>query len=491
MEIRDFVRANRQRLRLLVVLPVLAGVLALAALWGQPEQHLASVEVMVLPEGNDPLSPNAIGQYVANFAEAANSKPVKDAVIAATGVERTDLNDVEIRQVARSNVIEVSYMGPKRALAKEVVVASAEETVLAVAQPQLDALAAARRRHDEAAETHAADVAAIDAFRAETGLVLPEEEYQSRAAQLRILQDNRQEALASGGSISAAALEKVIEVRQVELDALGEQVMRFQELEKRLSVSTEELDTAVAELRLAEAKAERASIALDLSQAEATTISRTARIVKGVAVAAGLALVSGAALMLALELLRARSGSSPSPGEVPRWFDWPLPLPSPALRDPGQGPAPPRALAPVPSLDRGPDFVIPLDETYEDAVDDDDEIAVLVTPASALSPPPPPPPPAFPPVALPSATGDGPASPGDLPGQESDLYRQLAAAALAERTEATRVNGATSEATNGDDPGAAPRTSSGLAIVEVALNDLLDRRSAGAVVSEESQDDKV
>jgi hypothetical protein len=335
MEIRDFVRANRRGLRLLVVLPLIAGVVALVVLWGEPQQHRASVEVVVLPEGNEALSPNAIGQYVANFGEAVYSKPVKDAVVAATGVERDDLNDVETHQIGRSNVIEVSYVGPRLAQVKDVVVASARETILAVAEPKLAALAAARERHDAVAEEHAAATAAVTAFTTETGLLIPEEEYQSRATQLRIMQDNREESLGVGGTTVAAALAKVIAVRQAELDALGIEVQRFQELGRALTTSVEELRVAEAELRSAEAIAERASISLDLSDAEASELSRNERLVTGIAGAAGLTLVVGVALMVLLELFRTRGSTPSAPGAG--WSDQPQlalapapPLPEPA-----------------------------------------------------------------------------------------------------------------------------------------------------------------
>jgi hypothetical protein len=362
MEIRDFVRANRRRLALLAVLPVMAAALALGVLWGEPEQYRASLEVVVLPEGNDPLSPNAIGQYVANFGEAVHSKPVKDAVLATAGIagsdiERVDLNDVETRQIGRSNVIEVSYVGTRRALAKDVVAAAARETVLAVAQPQLDALAAARERHAAVAADHDAAVAALGAFTDETGLLIPEEEYQSRAAQLRVLQDNREEALGVGGSFAAAALEDVIAVRQAELDALGLQVKRFQELERQLDTSTEELRVAGEELRSAEAIAERSAISLDFSEVEATTLPRNERLVTGAAIAAGLTLVVGVALMVLLEMLRTRSLTPPMAG----WIEQPQLALAPAPEPPAPAPAPANPEPPHPTFDvrTGPATVAP------------------------------------------------------------------------------------------------------------------------------------
>ena len=294
MEIADLVRAVRRRLWLLMILPLVAGGIAFARLANDPESYRASATVAV-PSAIERQA-GAVGQYVANFRETLRSDDVVSPVARETGVRARALERrLQATRVGTTTTIRVSFTGSNAAAVERVVVQAAEATVARLAAPALGAssavVATAEERYEQARDD-------LEAFTAETGFVLPEDLYRTKQNQLAATRD-----------------EAAAEALRPELEALGEQVLRYQRLNDALQQATTVLNNARSRHLEADADVFQQVEVVQLVS-DATLIRRGDLVARGVGTAVALALVLALGAILVLELLRPSARRGPDEADA-------------------------------------------------------------------------------------------------------------------------------------------------------------------------------
>lgn len=289
LEIRDYVRLHRRHLIRLLFIPTIVGVAAFVLILVQPQEFVATVEITVVPPDERTLSASDLGQYEANFVQILESETVRTDVARAAGLPLSDVDGLSAHQLGRSSRIEVEYSHRKEASANAGVVAAARAGVTLLAAPFEEAVADAGNVLAEATQRRDGALAAVDAFTVETGLVLPEDQFQSAASQMRSLEDEARQAAGVGNFIRAGILEELVAQRRQELDALGGQVLRFQGLENEVRLAEGPVQEAEAALEGAEARRDRVVSRLDSLTPDVRPVSEIGRATTGAAVSAGVA----------------------------------------------------------------------------------------------------------------------------------------------------------------------------------------------------------
>lgn len=229
MNIQDYLYAIRRRLWLPIALPLLALLITGGIIYLQPASYQATATVIVPSLSAKGYSTSAVTQYVSTYKDVLISAPVVNQVSASTGVRVNDLvNGLSAdTATASSNIIVVTYTGPAKAKSEEVVKTAAIDSLDALMAPQL-----ASAEAEVAASKQAVDTAnsKIQDFTAQSGLLLPDEDYRLKSAELSSLLVQLEQAQLAGDSSRANGLQTIITTRQKELTDLAPQVVAYQQL---------------------------------------------------------------------------------------------------------------------------------------------------------------------------------------------------------------------------------------------------------------------
>lgn len=254
MELSDF--TSRRWLPLLVSVPVLTGVLAVVALSAfSDRQHVAAATISIGDATAEALEPGLIGGRIDDFALALKGPSVANIVADATGLSVAEVRagfsalrsgtgelvDVDFRHPDSGIVLEALEVGVRTALVNlnEADLARAELRVRAARQ-QRDPVRVEARAIEERAGT--------------SDLLV---EYRSRSAD--ILELRTTIAQSFGDPALSASLTALLEAKTAELDALGVEIAIWNEAQRRLESSNDELTRAERDLYVIEAARERAA----------------------------------------------------------------------------------------------------------------------------------------------------------------------------------------------------------------------------------------
>lgn len=300
MEILDYLRAKGPKLAILVLLPFLAGAVAFYFLAGQPVRYEGDVQVTV--PGALASGGSGLGLYIANFRQAVDSREISDRVVAATGVDEDELEELEVRQVGQANRIELSFVSTSADLVASVPLVAAQAALEELAQADVDyqrsELAVAEERYAQAR-------AEIDRFSADTGLLFPEDAYRAAGEQLRDLEQQLAEAEATGFTVTAASLRPRIDEVRARRDVLGQQLLVHQQLVASLENANSARRTANGELVQVEAELALSRSPDLIGEVETRPVPRTQTLLGGVGLAALVAFLLALGI-LALPDLRRR-----------------------------------------------------------------------------------------------------------------------------------------------------------------------------------------
>ena len=325
MEIRDYVRLMGRRLWILVLLPLIAGGLAFTLVSSEPQRFRTVATV-----GSADLLPgrNESEQYVADFYAAVTIPAIVDKVAESTGVSgqriRTGIRTVRL---GTSSLIQVSFETTQRDPAKSAAVVEqlSREALAFLFQSPVEF---AQNRRNEAKKAVEEINSAMDAFLAEVGVSLPDEEYritQSLVSQLRV---RFEEANAAGDAGAADRLRDAIAQREAQLVKLGPKVVQFNRLR-------EQREPVLATLKDADEALQRAQARAAVSRGEsivvvsrnATPVARTQGIVRRTVAVMAASFLLAVGLVAVLESGRSarrnrlRGGAphdrEPSDGEPP------------------------------------------------------------------------------------------------------------------------------------------------------------------------------
>lgn len=299
MEIKDYLATIRRRLWLLVLPPLVAGLAVLAMAASTPAEFRATATVaapaLIGTTGTAYAGPNGAKAFVSDFTAVVRTDRIVQKVALATGVAASRINrDLTVRQVGSSTLMQVTFRSSRKGEAATVAMAAAGEVMRFLPSSQVslsDSLV------EQAQKAAGAVQAELDAFVVESGVVIPDRDYQVKAQQVSDLERQSLEAAARGDGEAAARIAAALPPKRTELIALASKVATYSALEDRRNRAQTQLAEAEASLQLALAF-EQAS-----NPEAVVTVGPTREISRANAAAQKAAVAVGASLFLAIGLV--------------------------------------------------------------------------------------------------------------------------------------------------------------------------------------------
>lgn len=313
MEIRDFVSHIGWRLPILALLPLISGGVAFGLLADTPPQYEAESVLTVPSSVAGGSSSGSVAQYMANFEQAIVSEPIVTDIADEVGVARGDIGEgLKTSQLGSSNLVRVSYRGPRPSTAARIVELATRSAFDLVTQIQLpfgQSLEVLRSRVRATSSVLGAAETRLEEFLLQNGLVLPREQYLITASDVARLESEILRAQTEGGFTEA--LEAALRDRRRELEELGAMLPEYQRLQAAVDRAEEDLDAAEDELRLAENQL--AHLEPQMTDVSTEPIPRMQTIGRGVGVAAGGGVIVAMALLVLFPVRTARHAHAAPP----------------------------------------------------------------------------------------------------------------------------------------------------------------------------------
>ncbi len=306
METVDYLRVARERLRILIGLPVLAAVVATAVVLLTPQKYAvtAYVAAPALVGGvaaQQFSGTQAANQFVAAFAAAATSPKVIDQVAADTGVDPDELRDgVEVKQVGASSQLTLTYTGGDRDTAAPVARSMTGRALTFLFASQVDVAT----QQVAAAE---ADVTAatkgISDWEKENKVSQPDKLYQATLSEQSSLRQQELSLAAVGNTRGANEAAKSLAEGQKRLDDLGPKLPGYEALLAQRDAATSALAEARQGLQAARAQAGAADPAEVTSVGDVGAPSTLRALATAVPPVAAAGLLIAVLLIVLLEVL--------------------------------------------------------------------------------------------------------------------------------------------------------------------------------------------
>jgi capsular polysaccharide biosynthesis protein len=303
MEIRDYLRAIRRILPLLIILPIVAAAVTGFFLEGQPSKYEADATVVVPAISGNGTSQSAAAQYVDTFKDVLVSQPVVVAVSQKYKISQADLlAGLSADTVtASSNIIHVTLIGQKGQNLAGAVREATVESMDWIAQPSViqaqDELSVSQTLLDTAN-------ANIFNWEATTGNVEPQSKYNGAQQTLSNDEQLLQEFILDNSPAHAAA-ERVSITNQTKLvTTLGQQLQQYQSYSNALSAALASHNHARQVYTTAQALVATDHAPSTVSVAGVVRLSKLSDVIKFAAIAFALALLMMLGLILILELMR-------------------------------------------------------------------------------------------------------------------------------------------------------------------------------------------
>jgi uncharacterized protein involved in exopolysaccharide biosynthesis len=327
LELSDYLRAIGRRFWILVIVPVVAAGLAAAYLFQQPQMYEAKATV-ILPIPAD-RSASVVTQTINDFTTELKSDFILTRLASGTGERKSALSSgLSVNQNGSSRVLGVTYSSTKAVRVKETVRRAAALTLENLFAPQVatqqNVVQEAQSQYDKARS-------ATDKFKADHGLVLPEDDYRQQAGNLSQLELQLQQNVSTNGTTDSfgrridnskaiASYKAEIDTQQKQLADLGSLVLQYRPLQDSLSQATTNLGTAQRDQQQVQASLTAARAPSTVRVTPATSVSKASSIAKVVVVVLAVAIVLSIGLLVVLELLRPSSqravgllGEAPAP----------------------------------------------------------------------------------------------------------------------------------------------------------------------------------
>lgn len=309
MEIIDYLRIARRRLWVVVLVPLLAGALVLAAMLRQPTLY-SSAAVVGAPAlvggstSNQYNGAQGVLQYVSAFQSAATSAVVLQKVASQFDLTSNYVNNhLVVSAVGTSSIMHVTFATRDKAVADKVARSVATQTLgylfgtqvtlteheVARAQSDLDAVNAELAEIGEAAHT-----------------VAPDRLYDAQQQQVLALQQEFVHQRAAGNTSGAAAAAAQSASLQRSIAALSPHVTKYLATANRRDAAQAVLTTVRQQLAGARYQLEAADPAAVITMTATHPVNEVPLILQKVLPAIGGGLFLAVLLVVALELLSRR-----------------------------------------------------------------------------------------------------------------------------------------------------------------------------------------
>jgi uncharacterized protein involved in exopolysaccharide biosynthesis len=325
MEIRDYLRAIRRILWLVIAIPIVAGLLVGGFIELQPSSYEASATAVVPAITANGISQSAASQYADTFKDVLTSQQVIPVVAQKYNIPQSELvaGLSSSTATASSNLINITLIGKRDGKKPQDLVGAVREatvdTLNAIAGPQL---VQANNQVVNAQTLLQNAETKITNFTAQYGTSSPQVAYNGEQSTL-----NSQEALLTTAIINndtarEATLRSVINSTQARLAQLSLAVQQYQPISNEYAAATAAYDHAVSAQVAAQAL-----IATDSAPGTITTknngrLSKLSDVIKFAAIAFALALLMMLGLILILELMRSGKRQDEPDGTQQGAFAW-------------------------------------------------------------------------------------------------------------------------------------------------------------------------
>ncbi len=335
MELRDYLDILKRRRNILIAVPAIAALLVVGLIVVKPKQYQATATVAAPAlvggaSSNQYSGANGPKSFVANFTAAVTSPPIVDQVSRETGAAKGRVKSgLSATEVGTSSIMQVTYKTPKHKEAFNVAEAAAADTITFLFKTQVQL---AQQPVDGAKQALADVEGQMANLSKQSGLVVPDKDYEVRAQACASLQSAQAQALANGQSATASRLGDQINSCKGDLAAMAPQVQQYTQLQTRKDAAVTQLNQAQQALQEAQGQLQAADPKQVVSMSKVHPVSVIGDVAqKGVvSVAAGLFLALG--IIAGLELLE--RSRQPATVEVPT--EWTK------TQAPGQEPFPSR-----------------------------------------------------------------------------------------------------------------------------------------------------
>jgi len=336
MEIRDYLRAIRRILWLVIALPIVAALITGFLIERQPSAYQANASVVVPAISGNGTSQSAASQYVSTFKDVLVSQPVVTEVAQKFGKYGITVSELTSglsasTVTASSNIIHIVLVGRHGQPLEGAVREATVDTMNAIATPKLTEAQSEVANAQTLLQTAQA---AITSWVATTGNPSPQQQYNSVQAALNTQLLQLTQAKINGDTAREAALNANIATLRQTLQTDGAQVQQYQILNDAQLAAIAANDHAKIDLVNAQAL-----IAADANPNTVNTVnvgrlSKLSDVIKFAGIGFALALIMMLGLILIIELMR--SGRRPQDVTDPEQgaFAWPAPAAQPRSTEP-------------------------------------------------------------------------------------------------------------------------------------------------------------
>lgn len=253
MEIIDYLRILRRRVLVLVLVPLVAVLAAIAWAVLRPPTYAAVATVngnaLVGTTTSQFTGPQGVSQFVAAFGATANGPYVLNVVSDTTKVPVRDLRDgLLITAIGDSASMRVAYTSSDRDAVEPVLTATVRETLASLFQPRADQAA---RDRDAAAEELGRANAEAEALAQKQGDADPRDSYQALVGKISSLEQQQSTLRANGNAVAAAALDASLKAARAKAVTYGPILAEYSTVEAKQRAASDALSAAQSEFSLA------------------------------------------------------------------------------------------------------------------------------------------------------------------------------------------------------------------------------------------------
>jgi hypothetical protein len=314
---------STRRLMVLLVLAALVALAAGATTYLRPVRYAAHSTVFVarvLPNGTN------IDSSVADFETAMRLPEVENTVASQTGVSAAALHSgLGFSRIGASTSVDVSFTSTSQAQASNVVTAAAHQSLLFLAGQQVSAANDQVAGAQKAADSAAADLAALNQ---KYGVTDIDAEYQTQQQDLLNLDS---QLATTSDPTRLAAIQALISQKTTQVTVLAGAHPQWQQVDNQLLQAQTTLNDVQATVTDAQSKLSAAGSPSILTAANLTRQGRLVPVLRLALGSAVVLLILGTGLFLVVDLLAARrrrladQASGYEPGEELPYRDDVLP----------------------------------------------------------------------------------------------------------------------------------------------------------------------
>src|SRR5580700_5589342 len=324
MEIRDYLRAIRRILWLVIAIPIVAGLLVGGFIELQPSTYQANATAVVPAITANGISQSAASQYASTFKDVLISQQVIPVVSQKFNIPQSELLTglSSSTTTASSNLINVVLIGKKDQNLVGAVREATVDTLNAIAEPQL---VQANNAVTDALNLLQIAQTKITNFEVTWGTLSPQVAYNDATSTLNAHESLYTTAVINKDAARQIQLLSIINTDKANLNRLSQALEAYGPIANEQSAANTSYDHAISAQNSAQAL-----IATDSAPGTVTTkdvgrLSKLSDVIKFAAIGFALALLMMLGLILILELMRSGKRQQAPDGDQQGAFAWASP----------------------------------------------------------------------------------------------------------------------------------------------------------------------